>query len=456
MVEGEPRAGSSTGCQAVSSGSCGSTPAGTMPTNAVASSRRCGIAAGLAPRAELLEVRDFADVDLGREVAADRGLERLVRLERAARERPGAGVGLARALPEQRLQPALAHLEHDRERDLRRRGCGRIRPRFVPHSLKPNGKALLMRRLLPLALLLSLVVLAGCGGSDDEAGQTTAAATSARRQPIRVGLITDQGQLDDNGFNELAFRGLTRAEKELGIKGRVVESASAADYIPNMTRLARDGYDLVIGVGFAQGDAIGKVAQKYPDVGFAIIDVDQAFVPGKPANVQGLLFREQEVGYLVGYLAGPRGEAAHRRRRDQRRRRHEGAAGRPVRRRLLRRRREGRPRDQDAARLLTGLGRPGEVQGAGAEPDRARLERRLPGRRRLRPRCAERGGRARSLGHRRRRRPVVPRPAHPHERAEGGRRGGLPHDQGGPGRHLEGRRQRDLRPRRRKVSGSAR
>ena len=60
----------------------------------------------------------------------------------------------------------------------------------------------------------------------------------------------------------------------------------------------------MIGVGFAQGDAIGKVAQKFPDVSFAIIDVDQAFVPGKPANVQGLLFREQEVGYLVGYLAG--------------------------------------------------------------------------------------------------------------------------------------------------------
>ena len=71
-----------------------------------------------------------------------------------------------------------------------------------------------------------------------------------------------------------------------------------------MTTLARAGYDLVIGVGFAQGDAIGKVAQKFPKTKFAIIDVDQAFVPGKPANVEGLLFREQEVGYLVGYLAG--------------------------------------------------------------------------------------------------------------------------------------------------------
>ncbi len=117
-------------------------------------------------------------------------------------------------------------------------------------------------------------------------------------------MITDLGQLDDDGFNELAFNGLKRAEQELGVKGRVIESASAADYIPNMTSLARGGYDLVIGVGFAQGDAVGKVAQRFPDTKFAIIDVDQAFVPGTPANVQGLLFREEEVGYLVGYLAG--------------------------------------------------------------------------------------------------------------------------------------------------------
>jgi basic membrane protein A and related proteins len=162
-----------------------------------------------------------------------------------------------------------------------------------------------MRRLLPLALLLSLLALSGCGSDADETGSsTTAPAETQAAESLRVGLITDLGQLDDNGFNELAFKGLKRAEKELGVKGRVVESASSADYIPNMTRLARDGYDLVIGVGFAQGDAIGKVAQKFPNVGFAIIDVDHAFVPGKPANVQGLLFREQEVGYLVGYLAG--------------------------------------------------------------------------------------------------------------------------------------------------------
>jgi basic membrane protein A and related proteins len=156
-------------------------------------------------------------------------------------------------------------------------------------------------RFTALAPLLAVLVLAGCGGSDE--GDEVAPAPKPV-DALRVGLIVDLGQLDDNGFNELAFRGLKRAEKELGIEGRVVESATSADYIPNMSSLARAGYDLIIGVGFAQGDAIGKTAKRFPKTKFAIIDVDQAFVPGKPKNVQGLLFREEEVGYLVGFLAG--------------------------------------------------------------------------------------------------------------------------------------------------------
>ena len=153
------------------------------------------------------------------------------------------------------------------------------------------------RLLLSAALSLAL---AGCGGGGDDDGDGVGVDPGP---VLKVGLIVDKGQLDDNGFNELAFKGLERAQAELSVEGRVIESATAADYIPNMTSLARKKYDLVIGVGFAQGDAIGKVAQKFPETRFAIIDVDQAFVPGKPTNVQGLLFREEEVGYLVGYLA---------------------------------------------------------------------------------------------------------------------------------------------------------
>ena len=84
----------------------------------------------------------------------------------------------------------------------------------------------------------------------------------------------------------------------------MLQSPSAADYVPNLSSLAQQKYDLVIGVGFDQAAAIAQVAKKFPGTHFAIIDVDQQSLKGKPKNVLGLLFREQEAGYLVGYLAG--------------------------------------------------------------------------------------------------------------------------------------------------------
>jgi basic membrane protein A and related proteins len=158
--------------------------------------------------------------------------------------------------------------------------------------------------LRPLAAAAAaLVFAAGCGGDDDDSAATTATETETSAPALRVGLITDQGQLNDNGFNELAFKGLKRAERELGVEGRVLESRSAADYVPNIASLARKRYDLIIGVGFAQGEAIATAARRFPNVKFAIVDVDQSSLKGKPANVQGLLFREEQVGYLAGYMA---------------------------------------------------------------------------------------------------------------------------------------------------------
>ena len=168
------------------------------------------------------------------------------------------------------------------------------------HGRRATAASLVAGLVAAVALLA-----AGCGSSND-AGGTTESTTVTDTTPakaIKVGLITDLGQLNDNGFNEGAYNGLKRAERVLGVKGRVVESASAADYIPNMSTLAKQGYDLIIGVGFAQGDAIATTAKKYPDTSFAIVDVDQASLKGKPANVVGLLFREEQVGYLTGYLA---------------------------------------------------------------------------------------------------------------------------------------------------------
>jgi basic membrane protein A len=149
------------------------------------------------------------------------------------------------------------------------------------------------------------LVLAGCGGDDDEpaAGGTTA-ATTERTEPVRVGLVTDIGGLNDRSFNQGNYQGLQRAEKELGVEGRVLQSDKASDYVPNLSSLARQKYDLVVAVGFLMADATDIVAQRFPDTNFAIVDVPQASLKNKPANVRGIVFKEHEGGYLAGYLAG--------------------------------------------------------------------------------------------------------------------------------------------------------
>jgi basic membrane protein A len=161
-----------------------------------------------------------------------------------------------------------------------------------------------------LALLVALLALAGCGGDDDEAGSTdgaateTSGATTAEGETLRIGLVTDVGGLDDRSFNFLANQGLERAEEELGVDGRVVISRSERDYVPNLSTLAREDYDLIIGVGFLMAEAIATVAEQFPDANFAIVDFAAEDLTGAPANVRGLLFKEQEAGYLAGYMAG--------------------------------------------------------------------------------------------------------------------------------------------------------
>jgi basic membrane protein A and related proteins len=171
--------------------------------------------------------------------------------------------------------------------------------------------------LVLLVTLLLALVAAGCGGDDDDDaggdGDTSAAtddATTEETEPIRVGLVTDIGGLNDRGFNSLANEGLERAASELGAEIRVLESKSDADYIPNLSTLAEEGFDLIISVGFLMGEATHTAAEEFPDTNFAIIDnayggegCEETNTCELP-NLQGLLFKEQETGYLAGYLAG--------------------------------------------------------------------------------------------------------------------------------------------------------
>ena len=156
-----------------------------------------------------------------------------------------------------------------------------------------------------LVLLLAVLVLAACGGkSSSGGGNTTSSTTTSAGKKIKVGLVTDIGGLNDRSFNHLNYVGLLRAERELGVQGRVLESHAASDYVPNLSTLAQQHYDLVIGVGFLMADAVDTVAVKFPQVSFAIVDFSRAALKHKPKNVRGILFKEQQGGYLAGYLAG--------------------------------------------------------------------------------------------------------------------------------------------------------
>jgi basic membrane protein A and related proteins len=158
--------------------------------------------------------------------------------------------------------------------------------------------------LLAAFVLILGLVAAGCGEDEEEpAGSGTGSSQEEEKPAIKVGLVTDIGGLNDRSFNQLANEGLERAKSELGVEGQVVTSESNADYVPNLSRLAQQKFDLVIGVGFLMADSVNTVAKKFPDTNFAIIDFPQAGLKDKPANVRGLLFKENEAGYLVGYLA---------------------------------------------------------------------------------------------------------------------------------------------------------
>jgi basic membrane protein A and related proteins len=161
-----------------------------------------------------------------------------------------------------------------------------------------------VRKLMPLAAAALIAVLTLALG----AGTGAARSDVKDQAPFKVALVTDIGGLDDRSFNFLANKGLQDAKRKLGVQGRVFISKSDRDYIPNLSTAARQGYNLVISVGFLMGDATQAVANRFPNTKFAIIDNSGAakdFTKGKkPTNIRGLLFKEQEAGYLVGYLAG--------------------------------------------------------------------------------------------------------------------------------------------------------
>jgi basic membrane protein A and related proteins len=162
---------------------------------------------------------------------------------------------------------------------------------------------------------LLFVLAAGIVVAAALAGSLATSGGKAATKATKVAVVTDIGSLNDKGFNSLSVAGLKRAEKQLGVEGRIYSTQTAADRQPNLTAAAQAGYPLVFGVGvlFAFGP-LPTVAAAFPTTHFAGIDVAQGdMCGGKPVpascvngaikNVHGIQFAEQEAGCLVGNVA---------------------------------------------------------------------------------------------------------------------------------------------------------
>jgi len=163
---------------------------------------------------------------------------------------------------------------------------------------------------------VATLALAGCGGSESTTTETAAETTETveatveqteEETPVAAGakacMVTDIGGVDDKGFNQTAYKGVTDSVSALGTEAILLESRAETDYQPNIASLLSQDCDIIVTVGFLLGDATKDAANANPDVPFTI--VDYAYGEGDIANnnVLGQVFNTDEAAFLAGYLA---------------------------------------------------------------------------------------------------------------------------------------------------------
>ncbi|MFJ1734792.1 BMP family protein [Streptomyces sp. NPDC088254] len=167
-------------------------------------------------------------------------------------------------------------------------------------------------RISQAAAAVAVVALAaaGCGESSTGAKSDGDKQSSGKYSGKGVGLAYDIGGKGDQSFNDAAFAGFQKADKEFGIGGRDVEpqdGESEADKVQRLTQLAKEGYNPVIGVGYIYAPAVKEVSAKFPNTTFGIIDDETV----QAKNVADLVFHEEQASYLAGVAAAKATKKAH-------------------------------------------------------------------------------------------------------------------------------------------------
>lgn len=150
-----------------------------------------------------------------------------------------------------------------------------------------------------LVTVMSSSMLVGCNSKSSTDNSTT------NEDVLKIGMITDVGGINDESFNQSAWKGLQDFQEQYGkdkVDVQYLESKQDADYIPNIENFVDEDRDLIIGVGFKLADAIKEAAENYPEQEFVLID--GTIEGGQPENVTSLLFEDNVSSYLVGLIAG--------------------------------------------------------------------------------------------------------------------------------------------------------
>jgi len=155
-------------------------------------------------------------------------------------------------------------------------------------------------RIRTLLVVAALCVTAATALIASSVGSASSSKASASN--FTMAIVTDIGSLQDRSFNQLANEGRIAIGKQLNIKTRAIETHSAAERIPNALTACRQGYKMIFEVGFLNYTALNAVAPRCPQAQFAGIDQPYVLFSKKPKNAAGVVFAEQEAGYLVGYL----------------------------------------------------------------------------------------------------------------------------------------------------------
>ncbi len=172
-------------------------------------------------------------------------------------------------------------------------------------------------KMAAAVIAVSALALAGCSSSDSTEDTAAATATESASETMtdeatvdalpgagmKACQVTDVGGVDDKGFNQKAYKGVTDAVDQLGVEGVVLESQAETDYAPNIQSFVDQGCDVIVTVGFLLGDGTMEAANANPDIPFTIVDYAYADGDITNNNVLGQVFNTDEAAFLAGYLA---------------------------------------------------------------------------------------------------------------------------------------------------------